>query len=41
MFIIPGRSTFLIDREGTVREVFTSQTDYHGHAKRALEFVRN
>ncbi|CAG8535803.1 9220_t:CDS:2 [Ambispora gerdemannii] len=37
---IPGRATYLIDREGIVREVFNSATDFAGHAKRAVEFVQ-
>ncbi|KAG9307339.1 hypothetical protein G9A89_017168 [Geosiphon pyriformis] len=37
--IIPGRVTFLIDREGIVRDVFDSQMDFNGHVTRAVSFV--
>ena len=34
--IIPGRVTFVIDREGVVRHVFSSQVDFTGHVREAL-----
>ena len=34
--IIPGRVTFVIDREGVVRSVFSSQVDFAGHVREAL-----
>jgi peroxiredoxin Q/BCP len=34
--IIPGRVTFVIDREGIVRRVFSSQVDFKGHVREAL-----
>jgi peroxiredoxin Q/BCP len=37
---IPGRVTYVIDREGTVRHVFNSMTNIGGHIKQALEAVR-
>jgi thioredoxin-dependent peroxiredoxin len=37
---IPGRVTYVIDREGTVRHVFNSMTNIDGHVKEALEVVR-
>lgn len=36
----PGRVTYVIDREGVVRHVFSSQTQFGGHVERALEMVR-
>jgi peroxiredoxin Q/BCP len=38
--LIPGRVTYVIDREGTVRHVFNSMTNIGGHVKDALEVVR-
>jgi thioredoxin-dependent peroxiredoxin len=37
---IPGRVTYVIDRDGTVRHVFNSMTKIDGHVKEALEVVR-
>lgn len=34
--LIPGRETFVIDREGVVREVFSSQFQPEEHIRRAL-----
>jgi thioredoxin-dependent peroxiredoxin len=34
--IIPGRVTYVIDREGIVRKVFSSQVDFTGHVREAL-----
>jgi thioredoxin-dependent peroxiredoxin len=38
--VIPGRVTYVIDRDGTVRHVFNSMTNVKGHVKDALEVVR-
>ena len=37
---IPGRVTYVIDRDGTVRHVFDSMTNIDRHVKDALEVVR-
>ena len=37
---IPGRVTYVIDRDGTVRHVFNSMTNINGHVNDALEVVR-
>lgn len=37
---IPGRTTFVIDREGVVQHVFSSQLQVHKHVNQALEVVR-
>ena len=37
---IPGRVTYVIDRDGTVRHVFGSMTNINGHVKEALETVQ-
>jgi peroxiredoxin Q/BCP len=38
--LIPGRVTYVIDRDGTVRHVFNSMTNINGHVNDALEVVR-
>jgi len=38
--LIPGRVTYIIDRQGTVRHVFNSMTNIDGHVKEALDVVR-
>jgi thioredoxin-dependent peroxiredoxin len=38
--LIPGRVTYVIDREGTVRHVFNSMMNIDRHVKDALEVVR-
>jgi thioredoxin-dependent peroxiredoxin len=40
MGFIPGRVTYVIDRTGTVRHVFTSMTNIGGHVSEALDVVR-
>jgi thioredoxin-dependent peroxiredoxin len=38
--LLPGRVTYVIDREGTVRHVFNSMTHIGQHINEALEVVR-
>ena len=38
--LLPGRVTYVIDREGTVRHVFNSMTHISKHINDALEVVR-
>jgi peroxiredoxin Q/BCP len=38
--VIPGRVTYVIDRQGTVRHVFNSMTDIGGHVGDALKVVK-
>ncbi|CAG8451790.1 2656_t:CDS:2 [Dentiscutata heterogama] len=38
---LPGRVTYLINREGIVQDVFSSQLDFKGHAKKAVEFIKS
>jgi len=40
MGLLPGRVTYVIDREGVVRLVFNSQLDAEGHVSRALQLVQ-
>lgn len=37
--IIPGRVTFVIDKQGVVRSVFSSQVNPKGHVSKALEVL--
>ncbi len=39
MGLLPGRVTYVIDRQGIVRLVFNSQLDAEGHVSRALDVV--
>jgi len=39
--IMPGRSTYIIDREGVVRYLFESQLRAREHVKRALEIIQS
>lgn len=38
---IPGRVTYIIDREGVVRHVFSSQLGAHKHVEEALKALRS
>ena len=38
--VIPGRVTYVIDRAGVVRQVFSSMTDIDGHVNDALRMVK-
>ena len=37
---LPGRYTFIIDREGIIRHIFTSETNMKKHIDEALRFLR-
>ena len=39
--ILPGRVTFLIDRQGVVRHVFSSQTNMDAHVEVALSVLKS
>jgi thioredoxin-dependent peroxiredoxin len=39
-FGIPGRVTFVIDKEGIVKHVFVSQLHFNKHSKEALQALR-
>jgi peroxiredoxin Q/BCP len=39
--ILPGRATFIIDRQGKVAYTFESQLRPHEHVKRALDVVKS
>jgi len=40
MGLLPGRVTYVIDREGTVQHVFNSQLNAKKHVREALEVVK-
>jgi thioredoxin-dependent peroxiredoxin len=40
LVLLPGRVTYVIDRQGTVRHVFNSMTNIDQHVGDALEVVR-
>jgi peroxiredoxin Q/BCP len=39
--LIPGRVTYIVDKNGFIRGIYNSLTDPHGHIKKALECVRS
>lgn len=39
--VVPGRVTYVIDNEGIVRHIFSSQLNYKGHVKEALSALKN
>ncbi|HEY1624503.1 MAG TPA: peroxiredoxin [Streptosporangiaceae bacterium] len=39
--VIPGRVTYVIDRDGIVRHVFNSMTNISGHVGEALDMVKS
>jgi peroxiredoxin Q/BCP len=41
MGILPGRVTYIIDRKGVVRQIFSSQTRVKEHVNKALETLLN
>lgn len=40
MGIIPGRATFIIDKKGIVRHIFSSQFQYQKHVTEAIEALK-
>jgi peroxiredoxin Q/BCP len=40
MGLLPGRVTYVIDRDGTVQHVFNSLLNAKKHVREALEVVR-
>ncbi|MFN5878253.1 MAG: peroxiredoxin, partial [Flavobacteriales bacterium] len=39
--LIPGRVTYVVDMDGTVRGIFNSLTNAEGHIREALKTVRD
>ncbi|NMG59332.1 peroxiredoxin [Geitlerinema sp. P-1104] len=40
LFVLPGRVTYVIDKEGIVRHIFNSQLDFQGHINESLKVLR-
>ncbi len=40
LFVLPGRVTYVIDREGIVRHIFDSQLDFKAHVQESLSALR-
>jgi peroxiredoxin Q/BCP len=38
--LLPGRVTYIVDKQGVIRGIFNSQTDPVGHIKKALEIIQ-
>ncbi|GAA5180608.1 peroxiredoxin [Rugosimonospora acidiphila] len=38
--LLPGRVTYVIDRQGVIRHVFSSQMQFNGHVQGALKVVK-
>jgi len=38
--VIPGRATFVIDTDGTIRKIFSSQFSFEKHISEALEILK-
>jgi peroxiredoxin Q/BCP len=38
--ILPGRETFIVDKQGVVRHVFRSQLRVHQHVKESLDILK-
>lgn len=41
MFFIPGRVTYVIDKEGIVRHIFNSMMDFKAHVDEALKTIKS
>ncbi|WP_199246666.1 peroxiredoxin [[Phormidium] sp. ETS-05] len=40
MFILPGRVTYVIDKQGIVRHIFDSMMDFKGHVDISLKVIK-
>ncbi|WP_159784695.1 peroxiredoxin [Sodalinema gerasimenkoae] len=40
LFILPGRVTYVIDKEGIVRHIFNSQLNFQGHINESLKVLQ-
>lgn len=41
LFILPGRVTYVIDKEGIVKHIFDSQLDFKAHVNEALTTLKS
>lgn len=39
--LLPGRVTYVLDKEGIVRQIFNSQFDIQGHVRKALAVLKD
>ena len=40
LFVLPGRVTYIIDRQGVVQHIFDSQLEFQGHVREALNALK-
>lgn len=41
LFILPGRVTYVVDKEGIVKHIFNSQLDFNAHVDEALKTLKS
>ena len=41
MGILPGRVTFVIDKEGVIRMIYSSQLNFQKHVDEAVEILKS
>lgn len=41
LFVLPGRVTYVIDKEGIVKHIFDSMLDFKAHVDEALKTLKN
>lgn len=41
LFVLPGRVTYIIDKEGIVRHIFNSMLDFKAHVDEALKTIKS
>ncbi|MEB3341364.1 peroxiredoxin [Okeania sp.] len=41
LWILPGRVTYVIDKEGIIRHIFDSMLDFDAHSKEALKILKD
>ena len=40
LFVLPGRTTYVIDKKGIVRMIFSSSSKFKQHAREALSMIK-
>ena len=40
LFVLPGRVTYIIDRQGVVQHIFNSQLEFQAHVQAALNALQ-
>ena len=41
LFVLPGRVTYVIDKEGIVRHIFDSMLDFNAHVQESLKIIKS